>query len=210
MRIDTPAPERIAPRCPHFAVCSGCQLQHVPISAQHTWKRQSVLTGLLEAGCDLNNAEIRDVVGSSSEHTFEYRSKITPQMSYHKKIHKNDLTPAARALPEKFSDRHLTIGFSRVNSRRVLDIPECLLATKAVNERYNAFRNELIATHEQNCREGVLITKKKKRLLSSRLFRDDLRGTVTSDPNAFVTQVVGGLSFKYKAGIESIGSTLKG
>ena len=32
------AEERVAPRCPHYAVCGGCDLQHLAVDAQRRWK----------------------------------------------------------------------------------------------------------------------------------------------------------------------------
>jgi tRNA/tmRNA/rRNA uracil-C5-methylase (TrmA/RlmC/RlmD family) len=206
VRIDVPSPERITPRCPYFSSCSGCQFQHVPISAQHAWKKRHVLSVLTAAGCDLNSAQICEVASTGSEHTFHYRSKITPQVSYQRKKPTRDLAAAAaaeRPLPETYSDRNLKVGFSRIDNRDVLDITECLLATKAVNDQYVAFRKELMATHAQNSSSGAAtpVSKKRRRLLSSRLFRDDMSGGgVESDPNAHITQEVGGLRFTYKAG----------
>jgi hypothetical protein len=67
-------------------------------------------------------------------------------------------------------------------------------------------------THEKNSALAVAIPRKKRRmqLLSSQLFRDDLRGSVHSDPNALITQNVGGLNFTYKAGIMYIIMVLNG
>lgn len=36
--IITPAPERIPPRCIHFATCGGCRLQHIDYEYQLRWK----------------------------------------------------------------------------------------------------------------------------------------------------------------------------
>lgn len=41
-----PSDQRVAPRCPHFGVCGGCSLQHMPEQAQLQHK-QSVLLELL-------------------------------------------------------------------------------------------------------------------------------------------------------------------
>jgi len=37
-----PAPERVAPRCPHAALCGGCSLQHMAPAAQIRWKQGSL------------------------------------------------------------------------------------------------------------------------------------------------------------------------
>jgi 23S rRNA (uracil1939-C5)-methyltransferase len=38
--VQQPAPERIAPVCPHFGVCGGCHYQHADYTAQLNYKRQ--------------------------------------------------------------------------------------------------------------------------------------------------------------------------
>jgi len=42
-----PSPERIAPPCPHFGVCGGCQYQHLGYAAQREAKRQILRETLL-------------------------------------------------------------------------------------------------------------------------------------------------------------------
>ncbi|WP_028115971.1 23S rRNA (uracil(1939)-C(5))-methyltransferase RlmD [Ferrimonas senticii] len=38
------SPERCAPRCRHFGVCGGCQLQYANAPAQRQWKQQALTT----------------------------------------------------------------------------------------------------------------------------------------------------------------------
>src|SRR5579862_7119222 len=39
-RVLDVSPERIAPRCPHFGVCGGCDYQHIPYEAQLKYKTE--------------------------------------------------------------------------------------------------------------------------------------------------------------------------
>jgi 23S rRNA (uracil1939-C5)-methyltransferase len=39
-RVLEPSPERAAARCPHFAVCGGCDYQHIPYEAQLKYKTE--------------------------------------------------------------------------------------------------------------------------------------------------------------------------
>lgn len=42
------AKARIEPVCPHYDVCGGCRLQHMPSDAQLAWKQQSLHRALIE------------------------------------------------------------------------------------------------------------------------------------------------------------------
>jgi hypothetical protein len=41
LRVESASPERIAPICPHFGVCGGCQTQHWDFARYRDWKRGS-------------------------------------------------------------------------------------------------------------------------------------------------------------------------
>ena len=59
LRIETPSPERIAPFCPHFAICGGCATQHWREEPYRIWKRGLVVAALHQAGL---NAEADDLI----------------------------------------------------------------------------------------------------------------------------------------------------
>lgn len=52
IRIDTPAPERVAPPCPHHRACGGCQLQHASDGFVAEWKQQVVQSALSAQGLE--------------------------------------------------------------------------------------------------------------------------------------------------------------
>jgi 23S rRNA (uracil1939-C5)-methyltransferase len=47
--IVTASPQRVAPACPHFGACGGCQYQHATYTAQLVWKK-AILRETLERG----------------------------------------------------------------------------------------------------------------------------------------------------------------
>lgn len=52
-RIDAvlrPSPARVTPRCPHFAVCGGCSMQHLDAAAQVATKQRSLEDALWHIG----------------------------------------------------------------------------------------------------------------------------------------------------------------
>jgi 23S rRNA (uracil1939-C5)-methyltransferase len=55
--------ERIAPFCPHFGACGGCQLQHMGPEAYATFKRGLVVSALERAGLAVDVAPLVDAKG---------------------------------------------------------------------------------------------------------------------------------------------------
>ena len=46
----TASPDRVEPKCVHYAICGGCSLQHLSSDAQIKYKQQSMLDGLKHLG----------------------------------------------------------------------------------------------------------------------------------------------------------------
>ncbi|WP_196259859.1 class I SAM-dependent RNA methyltransferase [Pelagibacterium limicola] len=55
--IVEPSPDRVAPFCPHFGRCGGCQLQHMAPSSYGAFKRDLVVSALAHAGVEADVAE---------------------------------------------------------------------------------------------------------------------------------------------------------
>ena len=116
------SPHRVAPVCPLFGRCGGCQYQNLGYAEQLGWKRRQVAE-LLEhmAGVTFPVAPVH---GSPRE--FGYRSKITPHFG------------APR------EGQALAIGFLRQGTRfDIVDVPHCDIATPAINARLAATRDEI-------------------------------------------------------------------
>jgi 23S rRNA (uracil1939-C5)-methyltransferase len=64
LRVEQPSSERIAPICPHFAICGGCALQHWREDRYRAWKRDLVTTALSQAGL---RAEVEALVDAHGE-----------------------------------------------------------------------------------------------------------------------------------------------
>jgi len=120
--IITPSPDRIEPKCHHFARCGGCQYQHFPYEKQLEWKTRQV------------NELLSHMVGIETpvEPTFpspqlwNYRSKITPHF----------------AVPR--SDRPLHIGFLEHQRRNLLvDVSTCPIAMDEINAELPRIRAEV-------------------------------------------------------------------
>jgi tRNA/tmRNA/rRNA uracil-C5-methylase (TrmA/RlmC/RlmD family) len=170
----TPSPDRVAPRCPVFGQCGGCQYQHFNYNAQLVWKRQQV-TELLEHMAALIHP-VNPVIGSPEQ--FNYRSKITPHFQLP--------NPKAASLA---SAEEVKIGFLRQGTRfDLVDVPHCDIATKAINDRLPAVRAEVRAKIAKN---GY----KKDATILLR----DASGEVTTDYETVVTETVGELKLHFLA-----------
>jgi len=110
----------VAPACPLFGACGGCQYQHLAYDDQLALKTDAV-RGLF-AGLA---GDVAPCVPCPSP--YGYRSKLTPHF--------------ARPRP----DREPAIGFLRGDRRITVDVAACPIATPAVNARLVELRAEVRA-----------------------------------------------------------------
>jgi 23S rRNA (uracil1939-C5)-methyltransferase len=76
LRVETPSPERIAPVCPHFAICGGCQTQHWYFEKYRAWKHELVVTALRQADLDAPVGDLIDAHGEGRRRaTFHARRR---------------------------------------------------------------------------------------------------------------------------------------
>ena len=121
----TPSPHRIAPVCPLFTRCGGCQYQHLTYAEQLLWKQRQVAE-LLQHMAGITRA-VNPVIGSPKP--YGYRSKITPHFN----------PPRDPATPP-------SIGFLRQGTRfDIVDVPRCDIATDAINEKLTTARAAIYA-----------------------------------------------------------------
>ena len=120
VEVLTPSPHRVAPTCPLFARCGGCQYQHLAYAEQLTWKQRQVAE-LLQHMAGIADFPVAPVIRSPRE--LGYRSKITPHFN-----------PPRDATPPP-------IGFLRQGTRfDIVDVPRCPIATDAINEKLTSVR----------------------------------------------------------------------
>ncbi|MDR2512918.1 MAG: class I SAM-dependent RNA methyltransferase [Puniceicoccales bacterium] len=157
VRVLRPSSERISPRCPLFGHCGGCQYQNLAYNAQLAWKTRTVAELLKRlAGAD---APVNPCFPSPQE--FHYRSKITPHF---------------QALRHDKATTDFPIGFLATNQReKIVDIPACPIATKAINEALPGIRAKTRA-NKTSYKRGATI-----------LIRETAEGIVT-DPRRIVTE----------------------
>ncbi|MEO6875578.1 MAG: class I SAM-dependent RNA methyltransferase [Opitutaceae bacterium] len=165
VKILTPSPQRVTAQCPIFGRCGGCQYQHLAYPEQLAWKQRQVAELLQHmAGVEYAVAPV-----IASPRAFGYRSKITPHFN-----------------PPRH-DGSMPIGFLRQGTRfDILDVPQCPIATPAINERLTTVRAETLARRETYTRGGTL------------LFRE-ASGEVTNNYDAIVTETIGNLKLRFLA-----------
>ncbi len=182
VEVLTPSPERVTARCPLFGRCGGCQYQHLAYAGQLAWKRRQVAE-LLEhlAGITF---PVAPVIPSPRE--FNYRSKITPHFNPPSPRGRRAAPPAALATGGAAAPP-VPIGFLRQGTRfDIVDVPQCPIATEAINARLGAVRARVHAQQETYTRASTLLLR-------------DAGGSVTTDYDAVVTERVGDLELHFLA-----------
>jgi len=116
-----PSPLRVAPPCPVFGLCGGCNWQHLPYQEQLRQKGEIFADTLSRmgkvAGCD-----VLPVAGSPQ--CYGYRSRVQLKVSNR--------------------DGTFALGFFRTGSHQVVDIgPGCALAAPHLNRVLAEFRSLL-------------------------------------------------------------------
>ncbi|WP_413727127.1 23S rRNA (uracil(1939)-C(5))-methyltransferase RlmD [Sodalis sp. RH19] len=96
------SPERVAPRCPHFGVCGGCQQQHISQALQQQSKAATLRTLLTREIGAIPGAIIR--VGADA---YGYRRRARLGLEYRQK------------------SRSLAMGYRQAKSSDVVDITHC-------------------------------------------------------------------------------------
>ncbi len=99
-----PSPARTVPRCPLFARCGGCSLQHMDYAAQLAFKRQKVEDALRRLG-GFSDISVPPALGMNDP--WHYRNK--------------------GSFPLGFVDGHVQAGFFAPRSHRLIPITDCCI-----------------------------------------------------------------------------------
>lgn len=113
-QIETANPQRVAPPCPVYESCGGCQLQHLSYAGQLEAKRQSVRDALDRIG-KLTAVPVQPVLGM--ELPWRYRNKAQ--------------------FPVGWQGRQVVTGCYASGSHTIIPTSECLIQ-QAMNDRLMA------------------------------------------------------------------------
>ena len=112
MRVISPSPDRIEPRCRYFGECGGCQYQHAAYETQLRLKHKQAADLFQRIG-GFDAKLVTTVIPCPQPYGYRNRIMIRSQW-------------------DKFK-QGLNIGYIRADSRLVVDIEECPIAEPALN-----------------------------------------------------------------------------
>ena len=125
-RILDPSPERVAPRCPHFGVCGGCDYQHIPYEAQLRYKAEILRETLGRIGRI-------DWPGEITEHA-------SPPWGY-----RNRAQWKVRSIEDGAGAEKLAIGYFRAESTALCAVEDCPILSPLLLKTLLALRGALAA-----------------------------------------------------------------
>ena len=129
--------ERIAPICPIYFECGGCQLQHLNYPAQLKIKRQQVIDAIERIG-KLDGVEIFETLGMKNP--LRYRNKMQ--------------------FPVGKNNSEIIVGCYAKNSHKIIDTDSCLIQREGNDKILRAVKkiaNKLkISAYDEDKHRGIL------------------------------------------------------
>ena len=129
VQVIEPSPHRIAPPCPHFGPCTGCQWQHITAEHQRELKRLAVIDALERIG-DLTDAPVSDVVPAPAPLGYRNHARFT-------------VGPQG------------TLGYVNRESRRFVPIDRCPLMDEGINTTLAQLQGHCADTTQVSVRYGT-------------------------------------------------------
>jgi 23S rRNA (uracil1939-C5)-methyltransferase len=135
LRVLTPARERVAPPCPYFGRCGGCQYQHLGYEHQREWKREILRETLRRIGKIAWNGEIP----VHSAEPWNYRNQAQLKVS-------------------RGPGGAIELGFFEAESHRLVPVDTCLILSPRLNEVLAGLRCAEWLGLAGGCREIELLS----------------------------------------------------
>ena len=114
-KLLTKSSDRVEPKCPYFAVCGGCDLQHLKQEKQLEFKRDKISETLYKIA--KIDAQASDTISVNS---FAYRNKMV--------------------YPVVTQNGRVKVGMFEQNSHNIVDIDKCLICENIINEIYKLIK----------------------------------------------------------------------
>lgn len=112
------SPDRVEPKCPHYAICGGCSLQHLSSEAQIEYKQTSMLESLKHLG----KVEPQEVFDAITGDSWGYRRKARLGVKY---VHKKD---------------RVLVGFRERHGGFLAVMDSCEVLHESVGKKLEAFQ----------------------------------------------------------------------
>lgn len=103
-KLEQASEKRVTPFCPYYAICGGCQLQHLNYEDTFLYKEEKVKNIMKR-----NHIEIPEIMKVANESPRNYRNKLSVKVVEGK------------------------IGFYEEKSHHLIEIESCALAKKSIN-----------------------------------------------------------------------------
>ncbi len=137
VEVLTPSPHRVAPPCPYFGPCTGCQWQHIDYEHQLEVKRQAVLDALNALAFSEGPSEapsaplVLPTLAAPEQYGYRNHARFT------------------------VGRRKGELGFVNRESRRFVHVRECLLMHSWINESLEQLQGRCAETSQLSLRYGV-------------------------------------------------------
>lgn len=141
---------RQVPFCEYYAECGGCQLQHLSISSQRSWKQQN-FEQQLSKSINTRKLMMEPLVGKEA---YGYRRR------------------ARLVLVKDPKTKQAKLGFRQAESRTPIDIEHCPILTPALNQALQKARFELLPLASRQPKEIQLVEDEQGAWISSDVYQD--------------------------------------
>ncbi|WP_456276770.1 23S rRNA (uracil(1939)-C(5))-methyltransferase RlmD [Bacillus sp. AK128] len=140
-KIRKKSPDRVAPPCPIYDQCGGCQLQHLAYEGQLREKRDIVIQAFERyTKIPMDQLEVRQTIGM--EEPWNYRNKSQLQVGLDK--------------------QKVIAGLYGMNSHALIDLSDCMVQHKSTNHVTQVVKTILqdlkISIYNERSRKGLVRT----------------------------------------------------
>lgn len=142
-RVIEASPERTAPPCHHFAVCGGCDYQHIPYEAQIRYKTEIFRETLRRIG--------------RIDWTGEIATHASPPWGYRNRVQWK-IRPVENLAPAKETGSgasRLGMGYFRANSTALCEVEECAILSPLLLKTLQTLRVALASGEMPRSLRGI-------------------------------------------------------
>lgn len=129
VKVITASPHRVAPPCPYYGPCSGCQWQHIDYDHQLALKADSVRAALASHP-ELDGTRVAETIPGPDRLGYRNHARFTVR-------------------------RQGRLGFTNRITRRFVDVERCLLMHEGINEILGRLQGRVGETTQLSVRYGI-------------------------------------------------------